>query len=176
MSWISCSCSESVVLFLISVDQETWNHFFVGSFFNDLGSGSLKMETQELYFQFSCVNEWTQTFSYFKHPTFGKVFFHLLGVLSTDGYQYLSVFCQPEALPQMLSLLPLDVDSLKALEVHKQVTEIFGLGSLFSKASGHRFLDYQCLLETSYSSPHFHLQRSSQFWLAQRISWVGRDP
>lgn len=49
------------------------------------------------------------------------------------------------ALPRMLSLLPLDVDSLKALEVHKWVTEIFCLSSLFSKASGHCSFDYQRL-------------------------------
>lgn len=75
-------------------------------FFYDLGSGWLKMEKWDLYFQFSCVNELTLTFFYFKQAAFAK-FFSTSQVYSvgTEGYQYLLGF-------PGLSWLPLDGDSL----------------------------------------------------------------
>lgn len=67
--------SVPVVLFLISIDQETWNHLF--EIFEvhgkvtrvmeiDSGSVWLKMGRPELYFQLSHVNESTQALSYLK--------------------------------------------------------------------------------------------------------------
>lgn len=127
--------------------------FIYWGVFYDLGSGWLKMERRDLCFWFSCVNEWTQTFSYLNN--IWKVFFHLLGVLSWYWWVPTSFRVSWHCLG--FSLLPLDGYSLQALEVHKWVTEIFCLSSLSSKASGLVPLTTSVCWKANYSSPHFHL-------------------
>lgn len=131
--------------------------FICWGFFYDLGSGWLKIERWELYFWFSCVTERTQTFSYLKQTTFAKLFLtSRVYSVDTDGNNIFQGFL---ALPWMLSLLPLDGDSLQALEVHKWVTDIFCISRLFPKACGHCSFDYQYLLESRLQLTSFSLAK-----------------
>lgn len=157
MSWISCSCSAPVVLFLVSVDQETWNHLYVGAFLWFRQWLAKNGKTGTLFPVQLC--EWVDTnFLLLKTNNIWKGFFPPLRCtqLVLMGTNIFQGFL---ALPWTLSLLLLDGDSLKALEVHKWVPEIFCLSSLFSKTSEYCSFDYQCLLESKLQFTSFSLSK-----------------
>lgn len=156
MSWISCSCSAPVVLFLISVDQETWNHLFVEGFLCFRQWLAKNSKTRTLFpVQ---LWEWVVTnFLLLKTINIWKVFStSQVYSVGTDGCQYLSGFPGTA------------LDALSAATGwgfiwgfgSTRMTEIICLSSLFSKASGHCSFDYQCLLESKLEFTSFSLSKT----------------
>lgn len=149
MSWISCSCSAPVVRFLTSVSiSRNVESFICWGFFYDLGSGWLKMERWDLYFQFSCMNVLTLTFFYLKQATFAKFFPPLrLGTNIFWGF-LASLCCHWMGILSRLWKHTNELQKFSALAIY------------FQRRLDTVPLTTSVCWKANYSSPHFHFHRS----------------
>lgn len=143
--------------------------------FYDLGSGWLKMERRELSFQFSCVNEWTQTFSYLKQTTFGKGFFHLSGVLSWYWWVPISFRASWHCLGRFLCCCWMGIHS-RLWKYTNELQKFSALAVYFQRPLNIVPLTISVCWKANYSSPHFHFQRSFPILTNSEniLSWKGR--